>query len=122
VSYSYLDGPPPSYAECVFGRGTVALEDEDSANVGNAGFTPRYIYYNNTAQASPLPEKVTYSNAQASNQSGPSNPSRNMSPQANVPNPNANIGAQASASYSQPNGYDQHVSNQNQTPAPNAPP
>uniref|UniRef100_A0A914D4K0 Uncharacterized protein n=1 Tax=Acrobeloides nanus TaxID=290746 RepID=A0A914D4K0_9BILA len=45
-----INGPPPSYAECVFGRGTVALEDEDSANVGNAGFTPRYIYYNNTAQ------------------------------------------------------------------------
>uniref|UniRef100_A0A914DQK0 Arrestin C-terminal-like domain-containing protein n=1 Tax=Acrobeloides nanus TaxID=290746 RepID=A0A914DQK0_9BILA len=39
-------GPPPSYAICKFGQGTVALYDKDAKNAENFGFAPRYLYYN----------------------------------------------------------------------------
>uniref|UniRef100_A0A914C3F0 Arrestin C-terminal-like domain-containing protein n=1 Tax=Acrobeloides nanus TaxID=290746 RepID=A0A914C3F0_9BILA len=39
--------PLPSYAECMFGQGTMALEDEDTKYAGNIGFAPRYLLYNN---------------------------------------------------------------------------
>uniref|UniRef100_A0A914E683 Arrestin C-terminal-like domain-containing protein n=1 Tax=Acrobeloides nanus TaxID=290746 RepID=A0A914E683_9BILA len=68
------NGAPPSYADCVFGKGTVTLEDEDSANMKNSGFTPKYVFYNNINQAPPLPDKVPYPSNQAPNQSAPSVP------------------------------------------------
>ncbi|KAI1696072.1 arrestin domain-containing protein 17 [Ditylenchus destructor] len=37
-------GPPPSYADSVFGRGTVQDDSEDKSG---GGYTPRYVFYNN---------------------------------------------------------------------------
>ncbi|KAI1703423.1 arrestin domain-containing protein 17 [Ditylenchus destructor] len=37
-------GPPPSYADSVFGRGTVQDDNEDKSG---GGYTPRYVFYNN---------------------------------------------------------------------------
>jgi hypothetical protein len=44
---TFLVGPLPSYAECMFGQGTMALEDEDTKHAENIGFAPRYLFYNN---------------------------------------------------------------------------
>uniref|UniRef100_A0A914CBM7 Uncharacterized protein n=1 Tax=Acrobeloides nanus TaxID=290746 RepID=A0A914CBM7_9BILA len=51
-------GPPPSYADCMFGQGTVALDDEDTKNAENIWFAPRYLYYNSSTTNSypALPE------------------------------------------------------------------
>lgn len=36
-------GPPPSYADSIFGRGTV----EDAGDEKLSPFTPKYVFYNN---------------------------------------------------------------------------
>jgi hypothetical protein len=41
----FLDGPPPSYMESMFGNGTLKLVDEEHQS--NVGFNPIYLYYKN---------------------------------------------------------------------------
>uniref|UniRef100_A0A914ELG0 Arrestin C-terminal-like domain-containing protein n=1 Tax=Acrobeloides nanus TaxID=290746 RepID=A0A914ELG0_9BILA len=45
-------GPPPSYADCMFGQGTVALDDEDTKNAGNIGIARAISPYTIIVQAS----------------------------------------------------------------------
>jgi hypothetical protein len=40
---TFLVDQPLSYPECMFGQGTIALEDEDTKHAGNIG----YPFYNN---------------------------------------------------------------------------
>uniref|UniRef100_A0A914E3R2 Uncharacterized protein n=1 Tax=Acrobeloides nanus TaxID=290746 RepID=A0A914E3R2_9BILA len=41
----FLDGPPPSYMESMFGNGALKLVDEEHES--HIGFNPIYIYYKN---------------------------------------------------------------------------
>ncbi|KAK6180269.1 hypothetical protein SNE40_012456 [Patella caerulea] len=43
---SYMDIPPPSYAECVFGKVNIRDENDDEHTRGNMDYAPAYTYYN----------------------------------------------------------------------------
>ncbi|KAK6180221.1 hypothetical protein SNE40_012413 [Patella caerulea] len=44
---SYMDTPPPSYAECVFGKVNIRDENDDEHTRGNMEYAPpAYTYYN----------------------------------------------------------------------------
>lgn len=45
ISPSAPDLPPPSYAECVFGKVAVAEEDDNEYTKGDKDFAPVYTYY-----------------------------------------------------------------------------
>ena len=44
--------PPPSYAECVFGRSDVRDENDDAHTSGDMSWAPAYPYYDWTLHSS----------------------------------------------------------------------
>lgn len=100
-------GPPPAYSESVFGQGKVALDDEDGKDAGNAGFVPRYVFYNGQqGQAPPLPAKnATFD--------GPNSRSNSMSQLHTSP-----IGSGVQVSY--PNQPPSYTASQPPVPYPNS--
>ncbi|ESO88266.1 hypothetical protein LOTGIDRAFT_165704 [Lottia gigantea] len=52
-------GPPPSYADCVFGKVNIKEQNDDDYTKGNMDFAPQYTYYNwgHTPSAPPPPEE-----------------------------------------------------------------
>ncbi|OWF34734.1 arrestin domain-containing protein 17-like [Mizuhopecten yessoensis] len=59
-AYTAPDEPPPSYAECVFGRVTIQDENDDEHTGGESSWAPAYPYYDWSRHSN-----QTYGGAQA---------------------------------------------------------